>query len=105
MQIVTTPTVGNMAHDVVGLVHANSTRTASVVRDLFASIRDFFGGKTRSYDQMLDELMQDVHADLKAKAEALGADAVVGLQVQMVPLGIQAMVSMQVVGTAVKFKK
>lgn len=102
MNIVTTETVDGRAHKVVGLVEANSTRTASVVRDLFASIRDFFGGKTRSYDQMISDLNDDVFGEIEAKAKAMGADAIVGLRTQMVPLGVSAMVSMQVVGTAVK---
>ena len=104
MKIVTTPTIDDHEHEVVGLVEANSTRAASAVKDSFAGVRDFFGGKSGSYKKMLSGLIEDAHSDLTAAAQSLGADAVVGLRTQLVPLGGSKMVALQAIGTAVKFK-
>lgn len=104
MKIVTTPTIDGREHEVIGIVEANSTRAASAVRDSFAGVRDFFGGKSGSYSKMLSGLIEDAYGDLDSRALAAGADAVVGVRTQLVALGGSKMVAIQAIGTAVRFK-
>lgn len=60
---------------------------ANIFRDLFASLRDFFGGRSRSYEQVLADAKQQALAELQMKAKHRGADALVGVQFDYFSVG------------------
>jgi uncharacterized protein YbjQ (UPF0145 family) len=87
-----------------GIVSGEAVMGTNVFKDFFAGIRDVVGGRSGSYEKSLREAK---HEALKAMAEAaqdLGADAVVGVDLDYEHLGgaDRSMLMVTANGTAVK---
>ena len=106
MIITTTNTVeGREITSYEGLVHGDAIVGAHVFKDLFASLRDFFGGRSRSYEQTLGEARDEAFRDLEEQARGKGADAVVGVGFEYQIVGkTGSMLACSISGTAVKLK-
>lgn len=104
MTLTTTNTIeGHPILDYRGIVAAETIIGANVFRDIAASLRDFFGGRSRSYETVLKEGKDTALAELAQKAEALGANAVVGISLDYETVGASGSMLMVVaVGTAVR---
>lgn len=105
MIITTTPsTPGKEPREILGIVSGEAVLGVNVFRDLLAGIRDFFGGRSGGYQKALKEARQHAIADMKAEAEALGADAVVSVDLDYEAIDTQkgAMLMVSCNGTAVK---
>jgi uncharacterized protein YbjQ (UPF0145 family) len=76
---------------------------ANIFRDLFAGIRDIVGGRSGSYEEVLREAREGALRDMTAEAARLGADAVVGIDLDYETLGANnGMLMVTATGTAVK---
>ena len=76
---------------------------ANIFRDLFASIRDIVGGRAGAYESTLRDARQQALRELEAEARELGADAVVGIDLDYEVLGQGgSMLMVSATGTAVK---
>jgi len=70
MQIYTTPIIeGIQIREYKGLVTAKNVRAINVIRDFFTSFRDFFGGRSGSYQGIMDEMQQEVIYEISQEAE------------------------------------
>jgi uncharacterized protein YbjQ (UPF0145 family) len=105
--IVTTTTAidGRTATEYVGVVTGEAVLGANVFRDVFAGLRDIVGGRAAGYERSLRQARETALEEMVAEAEQLGADAVIGVDVdyesiQMGQGGGMLMVSAS--GTAVK---
>ncbi|HYD32380.1 MAG TPA: heavy metal-binding domain-containing protein [Azospirillaceae bacterium] len=88
----------------LGVVAGEAIAGVNVFRDLFSGIRDIIGGRAGGYQDALRETREAAFADLEAAARELGADAVVGVDVDYEVLGeSNGMLMVSVNGTAVKF--
>ena len=87
-----------------GLVAGEAILGANLFRDLFASIRDVFGGRSQSYQRVFRDARDTVKSELKEQAEALGAHAVVATRFTYNQLDGTSggMVMVAAVGTAVR---
>lgn len=65
-----------------GIVTAEVVYGSNMLRDFFASIRDFWGGRTASYERVFERGQQDALRELQKRASHLGADAVIGIQIK-----------------------
>ncbi len=76
----------------------------NIFKDLFAGIRDIIGGRTGSYEKELEKARDAAFDDLTAKAQELGADAVIGVDIdyEVIPGRSGSMLMVSVSGTAVK---
>ena len=76
----------------------------NIFKDLFAGIRDIIGGRTGSYEKELEKARDAAFDDLTAKAQDLGADAVIGVDIdyEVIPGRSGSMLMVSVSGTAVK---
>ena len=75
----------------------------NILRDLFANIRDIVGGRSAAYEQELARARTIALDELKMAAQQLGADAVVGVDLDYEVLGANnGMLMVSVSGTAVK---
>ncbi|MEM9162342.1 MAG: YbjQ family protein [Cyanobacteria bacterium P01_F01_bin.4] len=66
----------------LGIVTAEVVYGSNVLRDFFAGIRDFWGGRTGSYERIFEKGHQDALRELQERAQRLGADAVIGIHMK-----------------------
>jgi uncharacterized protein YbjQ (UPF0145 family) len=85
----------------LGIVSGECVYGANFVRDWMASIRDIVGGRSGSYEKVLRDAKGAALEDLTAAARELGADAVVGLDLDYETVG-DTMLMVSANGTAVK---
>jgi len=65
--------------DYLGLVSGEAILGANVFRDFFAGIRDIVGGRSGGYERSLREAKEIAVREMEVAARALGADAVIGI--------------------------
>lgn len=76
---------------------------ANIFKDLFAGIRDIVGGRAGAYESTLRDARLEAFKELRAEAERLGADAVVGVDIDYEVVGQGgSMLMVSVSGTAVR---
>lgn len=104
MIVTTTPSIeGRKIVDYYGIVAGEAILGANMFRDLFASVRDIVGGRSGSYEQVLATARQTALADLQAQAQELGANAVVGVDIDYETVGSSgSMLMVTASGTAVR---
>lgn len=83
------------------VVYGSTVRSKHVGKDLFAGLKNIVGGELTAYTELLDESRQEAIDRMVIKAEALGADAVVGLRFSTSSIA-QGAAELFVYGTAVK---
>ncbi len=100
MIVTTTPNIeGYQIADYHGIVVGEAILGANIVRDLFAGITDILGGRSGAYEQELGKARQTALTELEDRARELGANAVVGVDLDYEVINNMLMVSAS--GTAV----
>lgn len=104
MIISTTPALeGRPIRDYLGIVTGEVIVGANIFKDLFANIRDIVGGRSGAYEGALRDARNAAFEELEAEARRLGADAVVGVDIDYEVVGQSgSMLMVSVSGTAVK---
>ncbi|MBN9307751.1 MAG: heavy metal-binding domain-containing protein [Devosia sp.] len=102
--ISTTPTLeGRPIRDYLGIVTGEVIVGANIFKDIFAGIRDIVGGRAGAYESTLRDARNEAFAELRAEAERLGADAIVGVDIDYEVVGQGgSMLMVSVSGTAVR---
>ena len=101
MIVTTTPVVeGRPARDYLGIVTGEAILGANIFKDMFAGIRDIVGGRAGAYEKELSRARRTALAEMEAEAQRLGADAVVGVDLDFEVINNMLMVSAS--GTAVR---
>ena len=109
MLVVTTPDLqGFTVRRYIGVVTGEAILGANIFRDLFAGIRDIVGGRSAAYEEELRKARDIAIAEMSQQAEELGANAVIGVDldyesIQMGQGGGMLMVSAS--GTAVEIDR
>ena len=78
---------------------------SNMLRDFFAGLRDFWGGRTGSYERVFEKGQQDALKELQDRAQQLGANAVVGVQLKTDTINLDETGVLMLItasGTAVK---
>ena len=103
MILSTTPTLeGRPIREYKGLVFGETIIGANIFKDFLASVRDLVGGRSGSYEQVLAEARDTSMGEMQQRAMALGANAIVGIDVDYEVVGHQgSMLMVNVSGTAV----
>jgi uncharacterized protein YbjQ (UPF0145 family) len=104
MLMTTTPIVeGRPVRDYLGVVTGEVISGANIFKDLFAGIRDIVGGRAGAYESTLRDARKMALDELAAEARTLGADAVIGIDLDYEVLGKGgSMLMVSASGTAVK---
>lgn len=85
-----------------GIVSGETTIGTNVFRDLFASIRDFVGGRSGSYEKVLRKAKDTALREMEEQARSLGANAVIGVDLDYETVGDSgSMLMVTAAGTAV----
>jgi uncharacterized protein YbjQ (UPF0145 family) len=94
---------GRPVREYLGVVTGEVIVGANIFKDLFAGIRDIVGGRSGSYESTLRDARQTALKELQEEARALGADAVIGVDLDYEVLGQGgSMLMVSASGTAVK---
>ncbi|MDD4820379.1 MAG: heavy metal-binding domain-containing protein [Flavobacteriales bacterium] len=103
MLLTTTPQIeGKKITRYYGIVSGETIIGANMFRDFFASIRDVVGGRAGSYEHVLREAKQTALRELEEQASAIGANAVVGIDLDYETVGANgSMLMVTAAGTAV----
>ncbi|HEY8392082.1 MAG TPA: putative heavy metal-binding protein [Capillibacterium sp.] len=103
MIVTTTPTVeGRKILEYKGIVFGEVISGVNFLKDFAAELTNFFGGRSRSYEGELIEAREDALRELQKRAAQLGANAVVGVDIDYEVLGQNGnMLMVTACGTAV----
>lgn len=103
MQVTTTPGIdGKRIVKYCGVVAGEAILGANLFKDFFASVRDIVGGRSATYEKELQRAREIALAELGERAGRLGANAVVGVDLDYEVLGQgNSMLMVSASGTAV----
>ena len=103
MIISTTPQIeGHTICEYKGVVTGETIIGANFVKDFFAGIRDIIGGRSGSYEKVLIEAKDTSLAEMQQRATELGANAIVGVDIDYETIGQNnSMLMVATSGTAV----
>jgi uncharacterized protein YbjQ (UPF0145 family) len=103
--LTTTPVIqGREIQQYYGLVTVRNVRAMNIIRDILTSIRDIFGGRSGAYQEVMDDVERELLEELKAKAAQMGANAIIGLQIDYENVGAKnnSLIMAFAKGTAVR---
>ena len=104
MIITTTPQIeGKQIKEYKGIVFGEVVNGVDFIKDFKAGITNIFGGRSGSYEGELIDARENALKEMQERASALGANAVIGVDVDYEVLGSQGnnMLMVSVSGTAV----
>ena len=94
---------GKPIQQYIGIVTAEAIIGANIFKDIFAGIRDIVGGRSGTYERVIEEARANALHELEGKAQQLGANAVVGIDLDFETVGSGGSMLMVVAtGTAVR---
>ena len=104
MIITTTSTVeGKPVQEYLGVINAQSIIGANIFKDIFAGLRDVFGGRSKTYERVLEEAKEDAMRELAQRAQAMGANGILGVDLDFETVGSGGSMLMVIAtGTAVR---
>ncbi len=96
---------GHPVKDYLGVVVGEAILGANIFKDLFGAIRDVVGGRSGAYEEEMGKARDIAFAEMEEKARALGADGIIGIDIDYEVIGQNgSMMMVSVSGTAVKFR-
>ena len=103
MILSTTPTIeGHPIREYKGVVTGETIIGANMFKDIFAGIRDIVGGRAGSYEKVLREAKDTSLNEMMVRANAMGANAIVGIDIDYETIGKDnSMLMVATSGTAV----
>ncbi|WP_420796406.1 putative heavy metal-binding protein [Bifidobacterium stellenboschense] len=107
MLVTTTPSVeGYAITNYQGIVFGEVVAGVNMFRDIGAGLRNMFGGRSKGYEEELTSARNEAIAEMQQRAEALGAHAVVGVDIDYEVLGTDgSMLMVTASGTAVQIAR
>ncbi len=111
MIVTTTSTInGKPIQEYLGVVAGEAILGANLLKDISSNIRDIIGGRSGMYEQEVSQAREIAMKDLTTRAKALGANAIVGVDVDYETIDRQdsegrtttSMLMVSVSGTAVR---
>lgn len=102
----TTPTLqGREITEYCGIVVGEAILGANIFTDIFGAVRDIVGGRAAAWEEEMSRARDIAFQEIDNEAKAMGANAIVGIDVDYEVIGMRAsMMMVSVSGTAVKVK-
>ncbi|NDJ59989.1 MAG: YbjQ family protein [Chloroflexi bacterium] len=85
----------------LGVVAGETILGANIARDFMASITDIVGGRSRAYEESLREARETAIQEMISTAQGMGANAVIGVDIDYETVGQGSMMLVSATGTAV----
>lgn len=106
MIVTTTPSVeGYRITGYYGIVFGEVITGINFLRDIGAGLRNIFGGRSEGYEEELLVARTQAVEEMQQRAAAMGADAIVGVDIDYEVLGQGDMLMVTASGTAVTVEK
>ena len=88
----------------LGIITGESIMGTNIFTDLFASVRDIIGGRSAAYEEEMTKARDMALAELQQRGQRLGADAIVGVNLDTEAIGgdRRTLLMVTATGTAVK---
>lgn len=105
--VTTTPSIDGYAiTNYQGIVFGEVVAGVNMFRDIGASLRNVFGGRSQGYEEELTNARNEAIAEMQQRAEAMGAHAVVSVDIDYEVLGADgSMLMVTASGTAVQIAR
>jgi uncharacterized protein YbjQ (UPF0145 family) len=99
----TTPSIeGKRITQYLGIVNGEAILGANIFKDIMAGIRDIVGGRSGAYEKAFRRAREIAFDEIEQEAAALGANAIVGIDIDVETVGAQGgMLMVSISGTAV----
>ncbi len=106
MLVTTTPTIeGKQITEYKGVVFGEVISGVNFIKDFSAGLSNFFGGRSETYEDELIQARQNAMREMEQRAYQMGANAVVGVDVDYEVLGANnGMLMVTASGTAVLYR-
>jgi len=105
LQTTTSTIDGKEITDYLGVVVGEAILGANIFKDIFGAIRDIVGGRSAAYEKEMGKAREIAFDEMQAKASELGANAIVGIDIDYEVVGQQGgMMMVSVSGTAVRYR-
>jgi uncharacterized protein YbjQ (UPF0145 family) len=102
MIVTTTPAIeGRRIGEYKGVVSGTAIHGINIGKDFLAAGRNLVGGRSKAYENELDKGQSEAMAEMESAAAELGANAIVGVTLDVEALGQGNMLMVSVTGTAV----
>ncbi|MHB8790146.1 MAG: YbjQ family protein [Desulfobulbaceae bacterium] len=94
---------GYVVVEYLGIVSGTAVLGANIIKDIFASFTDVFGGRSKSYENELDKAKKDAMSSMTQEATSRKANAIIGISFdyEILSAGAGNMMLVNVTGTAV----
>lgn len=102
MKIYTTDYITGKNLETLGLVEGSTVQSKHIGRDIAASFKTIVGGELKGYTEMMNEARKKATSRMIEQAEAMGADAIVGVRYSSSAV-MDGAAEIMAYGTAVKF--
>ena len=103
MTLVTTESISGKELDTLGIVKGTTIQSVHIGKDIGSAFKTLVGGELQSYNEMLNKARALATERMVKEAEALGADAVVGIRYSSSSV-MQGAAEVMVYGAAVKYR-
>jgi len=103
MLIVTTDYIAGKELEMLGIVKGSTIQTKHLGKDITQSFKTLVGGELTAYTEMMNDARALATKRIVQEAEAMGADAIVGVRYASAAV-MQAAAEVMAYGTAVKFR-
>lgn len=104
MIVTTTHSVeGRPVQEYLGIINAQSIIGANIFKDFLGGLRDVFGGRSKTYEKVIEQAKEDALRELAEKAQSMGANAIIGVDLDFETIGGSGSMLMVIAsGTAVR---
>ena len=102
MLIITTDRINGKELEILGLVKGSTIQTVNAFKDIGSGLKTLVGGELKNYTEMMDRARSIAAERMEKEAEALGADAIIGVRFATSSI-MQSAAEVMAYGTAVKF--
>lgn len=94
---------GHPVQQYLGIVSSEAIIGANIFKDLFAGLRDIAGGRSGTYEKVIEEARTNAMNELIQKAQSIGANAIIGIDLDFETIGTSgSMLMVMATGTAVR---
>lgn len=102
MILATTNEIAGKSCETLGIVNGSTVQTVNAIRDIGAGLKNLIGGEVKKYNEMMMKARELATERMVTEAQAMGADAIVGIRYSSAEV-MQGAAEVMAYGTAVKF--